>query len=259
FGCEFAAADLPERAALMCGRTFRELACRGGERLRVVADFGGDCPGFGFRPRPRRRLVAIRLDQDVRCFVKIRRAKAIDAAFVVAPAFVLSRFRRLDPPFQQRSDDGVLLDLPPAVLDLFGVRLDAQPPGFLEQEFAQRQRPRRFPPGRLAVRCRMMLHLLRDRFRLDLDPVHGDGAEARWWRPPWYGTGGAAAAAFAGARHDRSGPRRRTRPVEERVPAHCALSLCDRDTGPSPSPGARAAPATGVVVAPAFASVLTIW
>ena len=120
---------------------------------------------------------------------------------IVAAAFLLAGAGGLDRFLQQRADESIIVRFDAPRLVLLGVRLKAQALRFLQQQFAHRQRSRRFQPCGLRIGRRMVLDLARDRLGLDLDAVDEHLAEAGRRRDERLGAA-AAAASLAGARHD---------------------------------------------------------
>src|SRR5690554_3433940 len=263
---QFAATDLTERTILVRGRTSRELPCRGGKGLWIVADFEGDGARFRFRRCPAGRVVAFRFDQDVGRLKEIRRAEVVAVGVIVAAALFLAGRRRLYQFFQQGSNDRFFLNFAAAAFICFGICGDGAAPCFLKQQLPDSEGACGLLPGGFTAFRGMMLGLLRNRLRFDLDPVDAHDAEARGSRlQPRIGRRAAAAATLAGARHHGLRALLRLLLVPDgcaasHLPVHCEDSLCARGMASPPKLGAApAGPMVGVVVAPVFARERTIW
>src|SRR5665648_583144 len=150
-------------------------------------------------------VAAIGFDQDMRRLEQVGGAEPGAVRLVIAQALGLVRVLRHHFSIEQRGDHAVLVALHPACLVRLGFGIESESPRLLQQEFAHDERAGGLGPGRVGVGRRMVLDLLCDGLRVDVDPVHADFGKGRRRRQPRRGPA-AAAAGLAGAHHRRFRP-----------------------------------------------------
>ncbi len=151
----------------MTAREFRE-------QCGIGPDRGKDGVGGRARGGPRGRIAARRRDQDMGGLIEVAGAEARAVLLVEPPTCGLIRLGRDDFALDKSAHRRLFRGLEASFGIAQRLGFDAEALGFLQQQFAHHQRPRRGLPGQDRLFRRMVLHLAGDDLARDHRAVDAD-------------------------------------------------------------------------------------